>query len=121
MPTTTAPAPEIWKDTEGKVTHYVCCAGTGGSLSGTARYLKEVNPDVKVIGVDAYGSVLKKYWQNGCFSTPRKSSAGRWKGWGKTIIPDNMAFDLIDEFIKIGGPGRRPSGYASWPAGKDCY
>ena len=93
--------PEIWKDTEGKVTHYVCCAGTGGTLSGTARYLKEVNPDCKVIGVDAYGSVLKKYWSHGVFD---KDEIFSWKveGLGKTIIPDNVAFDLIDEFIKIG-------------------
>ena len=93
--------PEIWDDTEGKVTHYVCCAGTGGTLSGTARYLKEKNPDVTVVGVDAYGSVLKKYWQTGVFDANEIFS---WKveGLGKTIIPDNVAFDLIDEFIKVG-------------------
>lgn len=93
--------PEIWKDTAGKVTHYVCCAGTGGTLSGTARYLKEQNPDVTIVGVDAYGSVLKKYWQTGVFD---KNEIFSWKveGLGKTIIPDNVAFDLIDEFIKVG-------------------
>ena len=93
--------PEIWKDTEGKITHYVCCAGTGGTLSGTARYLKEQNPGVTVVGVDAYGSVLKKYWQTGVFDADEIFS---WKveGLGKTIIPDNVAFDLIDEFIKVG-------------------
>ncbi|MEL6275830.1 MAG: cysteine synthase family protein [Bacteroidota bacterium] len=93
--------PEIWEDTEGKVTHYICCAGTGGTLSGTARFLKEKNPNVKIIGVDAYGSVLKKYWQTGVFD---KDEIFSWKveGLGKTIIPDNVAFDLIDEFIKVG-------------------
>ncbi|MEM7571838.1 MAG: cysteine synthase family protein [Bacteroidota bacterium] len=93
--------PEIWKDTEGKVTHYVCCAGTGGTLSGTARFLKEQKPDLRVIGVDAYGSVLKKYWQTGQFD---KDEIFSWKveGLGKTIIPDNVAFDLIDDFIKVG-------------------
>ena len=93
--------PEIYNDTEGKVTHYVCCAGTGGTLSGTARYLKEKNPNVTIVGVDAYGSVLKKYWQTGVFDTNEIFS---WKveGLGKTIIPDNVAFDLIDEFIKVG-------------------
>jgi cystathionine beta-synthase len=93
--------PEIWRDTDGKVTHYVCCAGTGGTLSGTARYLKEQNEDVKIVGVDAYGSVLKKYWQTGVFD---KNEIYSWKveGLGKTIIPDNVAFDLIDEFIKVG-------------------
>ncbi|MBC6993879.1 cysteine synthase family protein [Neolewinella lacunae] len=93
--------PEIWNDTDGKVTHYVCCAGTGGTLSGTARYLKEKNPNVTIVGVDAYGSVLKKYWQTGIFDADEIFS---WKveGLGKTIIPDNVAFDLIDEFIKVG-------------------
>jgi cystathionine beta-synthase len=93
--------PEIWNDTEGKVTHYVCCAGTGGTLSGTARYLKEMNPNITVVGVDAYGSVLKKYWQTGVFDANEIFS---WKveGLGKTIIPDNVAFELIDEFIKVG-------------------
>ena len=93
--------PEIWDDTEGKVTHYVCCAGTGGTLSGTARYLKEQNPDVTVVGVDAYGSVLKKYWQTGVFD-PNEIFSWKVEGLGKTIIPDNVAFDLIDEFIKVG-------------------
>jgi cystathionine beta-synthase len=92
--------PEIWRDTEGKITHYVCCAGTGGTLSGTARYLKEQNPDIKIIGVDAYGSVLKKYWETGLFD---KDEIYPYKveGLGKNIIPDNVAFDLIDDFIKV--------------------
>lgn len=93
--------PEIWDDTEGKVTHYVCCAGTGGTLSGTARYLKEKNPGVTIVGVDAYGSVLKKYWQTGVFD-PDEIFSWKVEGLGKTIIPDNVAFDLIDEFIKVG-------------------
>lgn len=92
--------PEIWRQTEGKITHYVCCAGTGGTLSGTARYLKEQNPDIKIIGVDAYGSVLKKYWTSGyldqCEIYPYKI-----EGLGKTIIPDNVNFDIIDDFIKV--------------------
>ena len=92
--------PEIWRQTEGRITHYVCCAGTGGTLSGTARYLKEQNPNIKIIGVDAYGSVLKKYWQTGLFD---KNEIYPYKieGLGKTIIPDNVAFDLVDEFVKI--------------------
>ena len=92
--------PEIWRDTEGKVTHYVCCAGTGGTLSGTARYLKEQNPNVKIIGVDAYGSVLKKYWETGIFDKNEIYSY-KVEGLGKTIIPDNVSFDLIDDFIKV--------------------
>jgi cystathionine beta-synthase len=92
--------PEIWQQTEGQITHYVCCVGTGGTLSGTARYLKEQNPNVKIIGVDAYGSVLKKYWETGMLD---KTEIFPWKveGLGKTIIPDNVAFDLIDDFVKV--------------------
>ncbi len=92
--------PEIWKQTEGKITHYICCTGTGGTLSGTAKYLKERNPNIKVIAVDAYGSVLKKYWETGMLD---KSEIHPWKveGLGKTIIPDNMMFGLIDDFVKV--------------------
>lgn len=92
--------PEIWKQTEGKVTHYVCCVGTGGTISGTARYLKEQNPNIRIIGVDAYGSVLKKYWETGVFD---KSEIHSWKveGLGKTMIPDTVDFDVIDDFVKV--------------------
>ncbi len=92
--------PEIWRQTQGKITHYVCCAGTGGSLSGTARYLKEQNPDIQIIAVDAYGSVLKKYWQTGIFDENEIFSY-KIEGLGKTIIPDNVHFDLIDDFVKV--------------------
>ncbi len=92
--------PEIWEQTEGKITHFVCCAGTGGTLSGTARYLKEKNPNVKIIGVDAYGSVLKKYWETGVLDK-NEIYPYRIEGLGKTIIPDNVAFDLIDDFVKV--------------------
>lgn len=92
--------PEIWRETEGKITHFICCVGTGGSLSGTARYLKEQNPDIHVIGIDAYGSVLKKYWETGLLD---QSEIYPWKveGLGKTIIPENVAFELIDDFVKV--------------------
>lgn len=92
--------PEIWKQTEGRITHYICCAGTGGTLSGTARYLKERNPDIQIIGVDAYGSVLQKYWETGIFDKGEIYSY-KVEGLGKTIIPDNVHFDLIDDFIKV--------------------
>ncbi len=92
--------PEIWEQTGGKITHYVCCVGTGGTLSGTARYLKEKNPDIQIIGVDAYGSVLKKYWQTGEFDHNEIYSY-KVEGLGKTIIPDNVDFDIIDDFIKV--------------------
>ena len=92
--------PEIWEETKGRVTHYVCCAGTGGTLSGTARYLKEKNPNIQIIAVDAYGSVLKKYWETGIFDKNEIYSY-KVEGLGKTIIPDNVDFDIIDDFIKV--------------------
>ncbi|MBX2929945.1 MAG: cysteine synthase family protein [Saprospiraceae bacterium] len=92
--------PEIWEQTEGRITHYICCAGTGGTLSGTARFLKEQNPDIKIIGVDAYGSVLKKYWETGIYDRD-EIRPYKIEGLGKNIIPDNMAFDLVDDFIKV--------------------
>ncbi|MCP3928466.1 MAG: cysteine synthase family protein [Bacteroidetes bacterium] len=92
--------PEIWEQTEGKITHYVCCAGTGGTLSGTSKYLKEMNPNIRVIGVDAFGSVLKKYWMTGEFDE-HEIYPYRVEGLGKAIIPANVYFDLIDEFVKV--------------------
>lgn len=92
--------PEIWEQTEGRITHYICCAGTGGTLSGTARFLKEQNPNIKIIGVDAYGSVLKKYWETGIYDRD-EIRPYKIEGLGKNIIPDNMAFDLVDDFVKV--------------------
>jgi len=92
--------PEIWEQTEGRITHYVCCVGTGGTISGTAKYLKEQNPNIKVIGVDAYGSVLKKYWKTGEFDE-KEIYSYKVEGLGKSIIPGNVDFDLIDHMIKV--------------------
>ncbi len=92
--------PELWEQTDHRITHYVCCAGTGGTLSGTARFLKEQNPGVKIIGVDAYGSVLKKFWESGVYDRD-EIRPYKIEGLGKNIIPDNMAFDLVDDFIKV--------------------
>jgi cystathionine beta-synthase len=92
--------PEIWRQTDGRITHFVCCAGTGGTLSGTAQFLKEQNPGIRVIGVDAYGSVLKKYWQTGIFDKEEIYSY-RVEGLGKTIIPETLDFSVIDDFIKV--------------------
>jgi len=93
--------PEIWDQTEGKITHYVCTVGTGGTMSGTARYLKEQNPNVNTIGVDAYGSVLKKYHETGIYDISIAHSY-KMEGVGKSIIPGNVDFDIIDEFVKVG-------------------
>lgn len=92
--------PEIWKQTNHEVTHYVACSGTGGTLCGTGQYLKEQNPDVQIIGVDAYGSVLKKYYDTGEFDENEISSY-RVEGLGKTIIPANFNPEVIDQMIKV--------------------
>ena len=92
--------PEIWEETEGKITHLIASAGTGGTLSGTARYLKEKNPKIKIIAVDAYGSVLQKYHETGIYD-PNEIKSYRIEGTGKNIIPNNVDFDVIDRFIKI--------------------
>ncbi len=92
--------PEIWKQTEGKITHLVACSGTGGTISGTAKYLKEQNPDIKILGVDAYGSVLKKYHETREFDE-KEIYPYRIEGLGKNLIPTATEFDVIDEFIKV--------------------
>ncbi len=92
--------PEIWEQTNGQITHLVACSGTGGTISGTARYLKEQNPDVRVIGVDAFGSVLKKYHETGEFDID-EIYPYRIEGLGKNLIPGATDFQIIDEFIKV--------------------
>lgn len=92
--------PEIWEQTEGKITHYVAGMGTGGTISGTGRYLKEQNPDIKVIGVDSVGSVYKKYFETGKFD---KSEIHPYltEGIGEDIIPQNMDFDILDDVVQV--------------------
>ncbi|MDC6389702.1 cysteine synthase family protein [Maribacter sp. PR1] len=92
--------PEIWEQTAGQITHLVACSGTGGTISGTARFLKEQNPDIKVIGVDAFGSVLKKYHETGNLDT-NEIYPYRIEGLGKNLIPGATDFEIIDEFIKV--------------------
>lgn len=92
--------PEIWNQTEGQITHLVACSGTGGTISGTAKYLKEQNPNIKVIGVDAYGSVLKKYHETREFDKD-EIYPYRIEGLGKNLIPTATDFDVIDQFVKV--------------------
>jgi cystathionine beta-synthase len=92
--------PEIWKQTNGNITHLVACSGTGGTISGTARYLKEQNPAVKIIGIDAFGSVLKKYHETREFDS-NEIYPYRIEGLGKNLIPGSTDFDTIDMFIKV--------------------
>ncbi len=92
--------PEIWNQMAGQLTHLIACSGTGGTISGTARYLKEKNPAIRIIGVDAYGSVLKKYHETGELDTD-EIYPYRIEGLGKNLIPDATDFDIIDQFIKV--------------------
>lgn len=92
--------PEIWKQTEGKVTHLVVGVGTGGTISGTGKYLKEQNPAVKVWGIDTYGSVFKKYKETGEFD---KNEIYPYitEGIGEDFLPENVDFTIIDHFEKV--------------------
>ena len=91
---------EIWEQTQGEITHVVVCSGTGGTISGIAHYLKEQNPRVQVLGVDAYGSAIKKYHETREFD-PAEVYPYKIEGMGKNLIPTATNFDVIDEFIKV--------------------
>ncbi len=92
--------PEIWKQTEGKISHLIVGVGTGGTISGTARYLKEQNPNIKIWGVDTYGSVFKKYHETGEFDE-KEIYPYITEGIGEDILPKNVDFSLIDHFEKV--------------------
>ncbi len=93
-------APEIWEQTEGKITHYAAGVGTGGSMCGVSKYLKEQNPDVISIGIDTYGSVFTKYKETGIFDE-NEVYAYLTEGIGEDILPKNVDFDRINTFIKV--------------------
>jgi cystathionine beta-synthase len=92
--------PEIWEQTEGKITHLVVGVGTGGTISGTAKYLKEKNPNIQILGMDTYGSVFKKYKETGIFD---KNEIYPYitEGIGEDFLPQNVDFTLIDHFEKV--------------------
>jgi len=92
--------PEIWEQTEGKVTHFVVGVGTGGTISGVGKYLKEKNPNIKIWGIDTYGSVFKKYHETGIFD---KNEIYPYitEGIGEDILPKNVDFEIIDMFEKV--------------------
>jgi cystathionine beta-synthase len=92
--------PEIWDQTEGKITHLVAGVGTGGTISGTGKYLKEKKPDIKVWGIDTYGSALKKYHETGEFDE-KEIHPYITEGIGEDIIPANVDFSVIDHFEKV--------------------
>ena len=92
--------PEIWEQTDGKITHLVVGVGTGGTICGSGKYLKEQNPNIKIWGIDAYGSVFKKYHETGEFD---KNEIYPYitEGIGEDILPKNVDFSLIDHFEKV--------------------
>jgi cystathionine beta-synthase len=92
--------PEIWEQTDGAVTHLVAGVGTGGTICGAGRYLKEQNPQIQVLGIDSYGSVFKKYKETGIFD---KNEIYPYitEGIGEDFLPKNVDFDLIDHFEKV--------------------
>jgi len=92
--------PEIWEQTEGKITHWAAGVGTGGSMCGTAKYLKEKNPEIISVGIDSYGSVFKKYKETGIFDE-NEIYPYLTEGIGEDILPKNVDFDLIDDFVKV--------------------
>jgi len=92
--------PEIWEQTNGKITHLIACSGTGGTISGAAKFLKEKNPNIRVLGVDAFGSVLKKYHETKVFDA-NEIYPYRIEGLGKNLIPTATDFDVIDHFMKV--------------------
>ncbi|OXB01579.1 pyridoxal-phosphate dependent enzyme [Flavobacterium pectinovorum] len=92
--------PEIWKQTDGKITHFVVGVGTGGTISGVGKYLKEKNPNIKIWGIDTYGSVFKKYHETGIFDENEIYSYIT-EGIGEDILPKNVDFSLIDGFTKV--------------------
>lgn len=92
--------PEIWEQTAGKITHFVVGVGTGGTISGVGKYLKEKNPNIKIWGIDTYGSVFKKYKETGIFDE-NEIYPYITEGIGEDILPANVDFDIIDRFEKV--------------------
>ena len=92
--------PEIWDQTDGKITHLVVGVGTGGTICGTGKYLKEKNPNIKILGIDTYGSVFKKYKETGIFDKNEIYSYIT-EGIGEDFLPQNVDFSIIDHFEKV--------------------
>lgn len=92
--------PELWRDTDGRITHFAAGVGTGGTICGTAKFLKEQNAGVVTVGIDTYGSVFKKYKETGIFDEGEVYPY-MTEGIGEDILPQNVDFDLIDHFVKV--------------------
>jgi len=93
--------PEIWRQTAGKVKVLVCGMGTGGTISGTGRYLKEQNPDIKVVGVDVRGSLIYESWKAGHQVTQYEKAPFQVEGIGKDFIPGTMNLSVVDEIVRV--------------------
>lgn len=95
-----ATGPEIWRDTAGKITHWAAGMGTGGTISGTSKYLKEQKPEVITVGIDTFGSVFKKYKETGEFDN-HEIYPYLTEGIGEDILPKNVDFSLVDHIVKV--------------------
>jgi cystathionine beta-synthase len=95
-----ATGPEIWAGTEGRITHFAAGVGTGGTICGSSKYLKEQNPALFTLGIDTYGSVFKKYKETGIFDE-NEIYPYKTEGIGEDILPKNVDFSVIDQFIKV--------------------
>ncbi len=94
--------PEIWEQTQGKVTDVVATMGTGGTITGVARYLKEKNPAIRIVGVDATGSILKEAWENnGVIPEDAVAESYKVEGFGEDFIPSTLDLSLVDEVIRV--------------------
>jgi cystathionine beta-synthase len=92
--------PEIWEQTQGKITHFLVGVGTGGTISGVGKFLKEKNPNIKIWGIDTFGSVFKKYHETEIFD-PDEIYPYTTEGIGEDILPKNVDFSIIDHFEKV--------------------
>ncbi len=114
-------APEIWRDTAGKITHFIAGMGTGGTITGTAKYLKERNPNIKIIGIDAQGSLYRHLYDG----TNGKAKSYKIEGIGQDFLPSSIDLDLIDEVITISdkeayGMARKAAKKEAWMVGSSA-
>ncbi|MCB9263414.1 MAG: pyridoxal-phosphate dependent enzyme [Lewinellaceae bacterium] len=113
--------PEIWRDTAGQITHFIAGMGTGGTITGTAKYLKEQNPDIRVIGIDAEGSLYRHFYDG----TEGKAQGYKIEGIGQDFLPDTIDLGLVDEVITVSdkeayGMAREAARKEAWMVGSSA-